>query len=87
MQNLVPRPGIEPRPPELELGVLSTGPQRKSHPTTYLFFFLFIYLVLAVLGLHCCAWAFSSCGKRGLLFVVVRRLLTAVASLVAEHRL
>ena len=22
-------------------------------------------------GLRCCAWAFSSCGERGLLFVVV----------------
>ena len=27
---------------------------------------LFIYLFLAVLGLHCCAWAFSSGGKQGL---------------------
>ena len=49
--------------------------------------YLFIYLFLAVLGLRCCAWAFSSCGERGLLFVVVRRLLLAVASLVAEHGL
>ena len=48
---------------------------------------LFIYLFLAALGLHCCAWAFSSCGERGLLFVAVRGLLTAVASLVAEHGL
>ena len=32
-------------------------------------------------------WAFSSCGERGLLFIAVRRLLIAVASLVAEHRL
>ena len=47
----------------------------------------FIYLVLAVLGLRCCAQSFSSCGKRGLLFVVVRVLLIAVASLVAEHGL
>ena len=47
-------------------------------------FYLFIYLFLAVLGLCCCARAFSSCGERGLLFVVVRRLLIAVASLVAE---
>ena len=31
--------------------------------------------------------AFSSCSKRGLLFVVVRRLLIAVTSLVAEHGL
>ena len=43
---------------------------------------LFIYLSLAVLGLRCCTWAFSSCGERGLLFVAVRGLLIAVASLV-----
>ena len=35
-------------------------------------FIYFIYLFLAALGLHCCARAFSSCGKRGLLFVAVR---------------
>ena len=49
--------------------------------------FLNINLFLAVLGLCCCAWVFSSCGKRGLLFVVTRGLLTAVSSLVAEHGL
>ena len=32
-------------------------------------------------------WVFSSCGERGLLFVVVRGLLIVVASLVAEHAL
>ena len=42
---------------------------------------------LAVLGLRCCSWAFSSCSERGLLFVAVHRLLIAVASLVAEHGL
>ena len=31
-------------------------------------------------------WAFSSCGERGLLFIVAHGLLIAVASLVAEHR-
>ena len=41
---------------------------------------------MAALGLRCCARAFSSCRKRGLLFVVVRGLLIVV-SLVAEHRL
>ena len=46
-----------------------------------------MYLLLAVLGLPCCAQAFSSCGERGLLFVAVRGLLIAVASLVAEHGL
>ena len=50
------------------------------------FIYLFI-LFLAALGLRCCAQAFSSCGERGLLFVAVHRLLIAVASLVAEHRL
>ena len=53
------------------------------------FFFLIIlfHLFLAALGLCCCARAFSSCGERGLLFVVVRGLLIAVASLVVEHGL
>ena len=48
---------------------------------------LFIYLFLAVLGLHLCARAFSSCGKWGPLFIAVRRPLTVAASLVAEHKL
>ena len=52
----------------------------------YVFLFLF-YLFLAVLGLRCCPQTFSSCGEQGLLFVVVRGLLIAVASLVEEHRL
>ena len=43
------------------------------------------YLFLAALGLHCCVWAFSSCGKLGLLFVMVRGILIVVSSLVAEH--
>ena len=53
----------------------------------FLKFIYFIYLFLAVLGLCCCAWAFSSCGEWGLLFVVVRGLLIAVASPVLEHGL
>ena len=52
-----------------------------------IFFFSLIYLFMAALGLHCCARAFSSCGKRGLLFAAMHRLLIAVASLVAEHGL
>ena len=51
------------------------------------FIYLFIYLFLAALGLRCCMWAFSGCGERGLLFIAVYGLLTAVASLVVEHRL
>ena len=50
---------------------------------------------MAVLGLRFCARAFSSCGKRGPLFIAVRGPLfiavrgplTITASLVAEHRL
>ena len=42
---------------------------------------------MAVLGLRFCARAFSSCGKRGPLFIAVHRPLTIAASLVAEHRL
>ena len=42
---------------------------------------------MAVLGLCFCVRAFSSCGKRGPLFIVVHRPLTIAASLVAEHSL
>ena len=40
-----------------------------------------------MLGLRFCARAFSSCGKRGPLFITVHGPLTITASLVAEHRL
>ena len=51
------------------------------------FFFLSIYLFMAVLGLRFYARAFSSCGKRGPLFIAVRGPLTVTASPVSEHRL
>ena len=51
------------------------------------FFGFFFFFFMAVLCLLCCVQAFSSCSKWGLLFVAVRWLLIAVASLVAEHRL
>ena len=62
----------------------------RSQELRAIFFFfkeLFIYLFLAALGLRFCARAFSSCGKRGPLFIAVRGPLTVAASLVAEHRL
>ena len=55
--------------------------------TIFYFLNLFIYLFLAVLGLRFCVRAFSSCGKRGPLFIAVRGPLTVAASFVAEHRL
>ena len=45
----------------------------------FFIYYLFIIYFLAVLGLRFCARAFSSCGKRGPLFIA--------APLVAEHRL
>ena len=42
---------------------------------------------MAALGLCFCVRAFSSCGKRGPLFIAVHRPLTIAASLVVEHRL
>ena len=42
---------------------------------------------MTVLSLRFCARAFSSCGKRGPLFIAVRRPLIIGASLVAEHKL
>ena len=53
----------------------------------FCFFFKFIYLFMAVLGLRFCTRVLSSCGKRGPLFIAVRGPLTIAASLVAEHRL
>ena len=78
--------------PALDGRFSTTGPPGKSLlPTLSLSFFLkliyLIYLFLAALGLHCCMWAFSRYGERGLLFLVVRGLLIAVASLVVNHGL
>ena len=75
----LPRPPVPPIPCR---GLLAMSDD------DFFFFNKFIYLfILAVLGLHFCARAFSSCGKRGSLFIAVRGPLTIAASLVAEHRL
>ena len=65
MWNL-PGPGIKSVSPALASGFLSSVPPGKC---------LFVYLFLVVLGLPCCRWAFSSYGKRGLLFFMVHGLL------------
>ena len=49
--------------------------------------FLKLIIVLAAPGFCCCAQAFSSRSEQGLLLLVVRGLLTAVAAFVAEHGL
>ena len=48
-------------------------------------FYLFIYFWQR--WVFAAAWAFSSCHDQGLLFLAVRGLLIAVASLVAQPRL
>ena len=61
-----------------------------KHSVMTILFFKFIYFLfifMAVLGLCFCARAFSSCGKRGPLFIAVCRPLTVTASLLVEHRL
>ena len=56
----------------------------------YIIFFkgtLLFFIYSWLLSVFVAARAFSSCCERGLLFVAVHGLLTAVASLVAEHGL
>ena len=77
-------------PLSISVPVFGEEPHRTRQKLLGFFFkfiYLFIYLFLAALGLCCCIWAFSSFGEWGLLFVAVRGLLIALASLVAEHGL
>ena len=52
-----------------------------------LFIFLNTFIYLFIFGCVGSSWAFSNCGERGLLSVVVHGFLIVVASLVAEHGL
>ena len=86
----LPGPWLEPVSPALAGRFLTTAPPGKSRRPgwfVFLLVFLKIYLFMAVLGLHFCVRAFSSCGKQGPLFIVVCGPLTIAASLVEEHRL
>ena len=40
----------------------------------YVCMYVCMYVFVATMDLHCCMWTFSSCSKRGLLFVAVRGL-------------
>ena len=59
----------------------------KIYPLFSFNFYFYFILFMAVLVLRFSARAFSSCGKRGPLFIAVRGPLTIAASLVVEHRL
>ena len=63
--------------------IISSTMAEELRPNETFFFLRFIFLFLAVLGLPCCVWAFSSCYSP----VAVHGLLIAMASLVAEHGL
>ena len=60
-----------------------TNSNSKTRVTALALFFFFLRLILAVVGLCCCAQVFSSCREWGLFSVVVCGLLFGVASLVA----
>ena len=82
---LVPWPGIEPMLCAVKAWSLNHWVAREV--PNFFFFYSFIYLFTAALGLHFCARAFSSCGKWGPLSIAVRGPLAIAASLVAERRL
>ena len=59
-------------------------PSPLRHTTGLKFCFLFFKLFLVVLGLHCCAWAFSDSSEQGLLSSCMCGPHIATASLVAD---
>ena len=56
-------------------------------PMVFFLLFTYLFLFLTVLGLHCCARAFSSFSNQELLFIAVCRLLIVVASRFRAHAL
>ena len=79
------------RIPDLEppLTRLLLFPHTVPNPALASFFkkFLFISYLLAIPGLRCCTWAFSSSGEQGLLFLEGLGPLDVVASFIVEHSL
>ena len=76
-RGIFPDQGSNPCPPHWRA---DSQPLRHKGSPTFFLFNKFTYLFLAALGLRCCEWAFSSCGERRLLFVVVRGLLISHCS-------
>ena len=65
----------------------NTFKKEGMYPHAYIHVCVHFKLFLALLGLCCGMWAFSSCDVQGLLFDAVHGFFVAVASLVVEHRL
>ena len=80
-----PRPGLEPVSPAPAGRLSTTAPPGKPNILSYFLKIVFKFLFFGCFGSCCCTRAFSSCSEWGLLFVAVRGLLIAVASVVAEH--
>ena len=91
VQNLILNPSLNVLSRKHYLLCLGSGYRLyigKEHRSCFfVFVFCLCCIFLTVLGLRCCACTFSSCGERGLLFVVVHGLLIVVASFVSEHGL
>ena len=96
LSNVVPCPsclsGNKRRPPRREQAKAAQSEMGVGHHHLCYFFFLiyfylFIYLFFSCVVSSFHARAFSSCGKRGPLFIVVRGPLTIAASPVAGHKL
>ena len=58
-----------------------------SSSSSFFFFYNFIYLFLAVLGLHCCSGFSLVLASGGYSLVAVHGFLIVVAFLVVEHKL
>ena len=61
--------------------------QKKKNLLIFKLEIVFTFFFLAVVGLQCSAWAFSSCGKHGLPLVAMQGLLIEAVSPVVAHRL
>ena len=76
------------QPCPLQFSTVSTVPYWPHSPFPFIYkkkkkslWWFFCFVFLALLGLRCWAWAFSSCGEQRLLFVAVCRLLISGFSL------
>ena len=51
--------------------IIQEWEDRHTFLFTHFLKYIYLFIFLAALGLGCCAWAFSSCGEWGLLFLVM----------------
>ena len=84
----LPGPGLESVSPCIGRQILNHCATREVQSVfLHINLFILFILIFGCVGSLLLRGAFSSCGEQGLLFVAVRGLLIAVASLVVEHGL